>query len=83
VDPNAARFQPEHRAGKGYDLTHGTGLDMWRALEERMSANQIASTQRAVAEGTVTRMFGDPALVRCRLGQGAFRLLVTDGYERQ
>lgn len=28
-------------------------------------------------------MFADPALVTRRLGQGAFRLLVTDGYERQ
>lgn len=28
-------------------------------------------------------MFSDPVLARRRLGQGAFRLLVTDSYERQ
>jgi hypothetical protein len=39
------------------------------------------SAQAAVAEGTVGRMFADPALVTRRLGQGAFRLLVTDGYD--
>ena len=38
---------------------------------------------RNVAEGTVQRMFSDPVLARRRLGQGAFRVLVTDSYERQ
>jgi putative restriction endonuclease len=28
-------------------------------------------------------MWGDPALVRQRLGQGVFRILVTDTYERR
>jgi len=28
-------------------------------------------------------MYGEPALVRQRLGQGAFRILVTDTYERR
>ena len=30
-----------------------------------------------------TQMYGDPVLVRPRLGQGAFRVLVTDTYQRQ
>ena len=30
-----------------------------------------------------TPMYGDPVLVRQRLGQGAFRLLVMDTYQRR
>lgn len=69
--------------GKSYDLDKGTGLEIWEALEERLLAQSTVSVQRNVAEGTVTRMFSDPVLARHRLGQGAFRVLVTDTYERQ
>lgn len=69
--------------GKTYDLTEGTGRDLWVALEERLQAGGIISTQRNVAEGTVHRMFGDPTLIRRRQGQGAFRLLVTERYDRK
>jgi putative restriction endonuclease len=68
--------------GKGYDLDVGSGRELWNALEERMAASAMVS-QGAVAEGTVTRMFSDPVLARRRLGQGGFRVLVTDNYARQ
>lgn len=69
--------------GKTYDLDVGTGHDLSMALEARFQAGATLSPQRMVAEGVVTRMFADPALARRRLGQGAFRILVTDSYERQ
>jgi putative restriction endonuclease len=31
----------------------------------------------------LTRIYGDPVLVRPRLGQGTFRVLVTDNYRRR
>jgi HNH endonuclease len=69
--------------GKGYDLDVGTGREIAAALEERLMWPSTVSTQRNVAEGVVRRMFSDPVLARRRLGQGAFRVLVTDTYERQ
>jgi putative restriction endonuclease len=69
--------------GKTYDLDVGTGKELWLALEERLKQNAVHSLQKNVAEGIVGRMFSDPVLVKKRLGQGAFRILVTDNYERQ
>ena len=69
--------------GKTYDLDKGTGQEIWTALQERLVDRAAVSVQRNVGEGTVSRMFSDPILARRRLGQGAFRILVTDTYERQ
>jgi putative restriction endonuclease len=69
--------------GKTYDLDHGTGREIGLALEASLQQGAIASVQRNVSEGIVSRMFSDPVLARRRLGQGAFRLLVTDMYDRQ
>jgi len=76
-------FHPNIVQGKGYDLTTGTGLELWNALEDRLSDSSAAAIQRNVADGTVKRMFSDPTLAKRRLGQGAFRVLITDHYNRQ
>jgi putative restriction endonuclease len=68
--------------GKTYDATTGTGRALWEQVLERLSAlprrDEIADPARI--EGPV---WGDPRLVKQRLGQGAFRVLVTDTYERR
>jgi putative restriction endonuclease len=69
--------------GKGYDLDVGTGRQIWDSLKERLILSTASSVQRNVADGQVRRMFSDPVFARRRLGQGAFRILVTDTYERQ
>ena len=64
--------------GKSYDLTSLTGKALWEAVSLRL---------HAVRPGRVGQPepapYGDPVLVRQRLGQGAFRVLVTDVYERR
>lgn len=69
--------------GKTYDLDCGTGLELRSALELRFSERSILSDQRIVAEGVVQEMFGNPTLAKRRRGQGAFRIEVTDSYERK
>jgi len=69
--------------GKTYDLDTGTGRELALALEARLAARATVSSQRIVAEGIVGRMFSDPVLARRRLGQGGFRILVTDNYDRR
>ena len=81
--PSPPDFSLNTVQGKSYDLDVGTGRDLWRALEERLSAGALIGAAPSVAEGTVPRMFTDPLLARRRLGQGAFRVLVTDTYDRR
>jgi putative restriction endonuclease len=68
--------------GKTYDLDVGTGRELGAALQLALQHGQV-SLQRMVAEGEVARMFSDPLLARRRLGQGGFRLLITESFERQ
>lgn len=70
---------PRHvQQGKSYDVATGTGHAIWSAVEDVLRHDG----QFAVAEGDAP-MWGTPALVRRRLGQGSFRVLVTDTYERR
>jgi hypothetical protein len=48
-----------------------------------LSHDGCANASRFSLNIVQDKMFAEPALVRRRLGQGAFRLLVTDGHERQ
>ena len=65
--------------GKGYDLTTSPGREMWEQVLHRLQAVP-AGTHGSEPPGP---MYGDPTLVRQRLGQGAFRILVADVYERR
>lgn len=69
--------------GKTYDLDQGSGLQLWTALQERLRGDTLITSPSTIAEPEARRMFSDPRLARHRLGQGAFRVLVTDLYQRQ
>lgn len=69
--------------GKSYDLDTGTGRELWAALEERLFSPSLLIGASGVAEGPASRLFSDPVLAKRRLGQGAFRIAVTDTYERR
>lgn len=64
-----------------YDLTAGEGARVWRACQERVAANSMYARQASVVREERAR-YGEPMLVRPRLGQGAFRVAVTDAYQR-
>lgn len=70
-------WHPNIVVGKGYDTGELTGMAIWRAVQERLAATPAAPVP---ANGD---RFGRPVLMRQRLGQGAFRLAVTDGYSRR
>lgn len=67
---------------KSYDLSHGEGARVW----ERCEALALARGARGAAAGKAAEpgasRYGDPALVRPRLGQGTFRIAVMDAYGR-
>jgi putative restriction endonuclease len=62
-----------------YDLSAGEGLRVWRECLERASGLPLSPVPAEVVR-THRERFGAPALVKPRLGQGVFRLAVTDAY---
>jgi putative restriction endonuclease len=65
-----------------YDLTVGEGRRIWEECQERVS---IASARQAIlpqVAGLAGPRYGSPKLVEPRLGQGTFRVSVTDAYGR-
>jgi putative restriction endonuclease len=67
--------------GKSYDTEAGEGRRLWERVEGSMAQGR-AGTTPAVSEG-LRPAYGRPAIVQPRLGQGAFRVMVTDAYERR
>jgi putative restriction endonuclease len=61
---------------KGYSTEESEGLMLWNAVQ-----SGLASTPFGFAEEQAR--YGEPVLVRPRLGQGAFRVVVTDNYQRR
>lgn len=78
-------WHPSIQRGRGYDLREGDGLRLWEMVKERMfrarsstGIGRDASTTTAVPGG-----YSDPLLQRRRVGQGIFRALITDTYQRR
>lgn len=66
--------------GKSYDSTIGQGQVLWERVEMALGALPVAS---GPATTDPVAAYGSPVMVRPRLGQGAFRVMVTDAYERR
>ncbi len=72
--------------GKGYDSEDGTtGKSLWGEVTERLATRATASLDPgpATIAAVESIRYGEPMVVRPRLGQGAFRVIVTDAYERR
>ncbi len=67
--------------GKYYDTDKPDGLRLWDAVQERMADLLINDSQSLVQEPA--SRYGKPTLRPLRLGQGAFRVMVTDAYNRR
>jgi len=75
--PAPASFHPNIVQGKTYRLEDTDGRAVWSALMTRRRAESVEVVREE------SPMFGDSVTVTRRLGQGTFRLLVTDRYERR
>ena len=64
--------------GKTYDTTETVGLKLWNAVEGRFSGLVPSGLPAGDA-----RRYGAEYLTRARLGQGTFRVLVTEAYSRR
>lgn len=75
--PVPASWAPNIVSFKTYNTGDAEGLALWDAVNERMNRSGFPGIAEAQAR------FGEPQLIRPRLGQGAFRILVTDIYNRR
>jgi putative restriction endonuclease len=64
---------------KRYSTDEADGRALWEAVQGRTERN---AAPLVVREAGLPR-HGNPTLIRPRLGQGAFRILVTDAYQRR
>jgi putative restriction endonuclease len=72
-----ADWSPNIVRGKGYDTTTGVGKRVWEAVLLRLRAMHVPMIEEQI------RRYGSPVLVTPRLGQGSFRIMVTDAYSRR
>jgi putative restriction endonuclease len=66
--------------GKYYDLADGEGARIWSDLQSRLRFHP--AVHEHLPPGFPAERYGEPMLVRPRLGQGIFRVAVTVAYDR-
>jgi putative restriction endonuclease len=67
--------------GKTYDTSNEAGKRIWELVELRMRSRAIPPNTIAEPESPAT--YGSPSLRKPRRGQGTFRALVTNAYQRK
>ncbi len=75
--PQPRDWRPQTEVGRREDLAQGEGLRIWQAILERLHGRRTAEPLPEAAR------YGAPQIVHPRLGQGAFRVVVTDSYNRR
>jgi putative restriction endonuclease len=74
-------FRQGIQMGKSYDMESGTGLRLWKDVSERLKRLRVRDLGPATIAAQEGARYGNPVLVTPRLGQGSFRVLVTDAYQ--
>jgi putative restriction endonuclease len=68
-------WKPNIVKGKTYQLDNEFGKRLYSQIQSNLQQSRLVKEQREA--------YGTAQLVRPRLGQGSFRILVTDAYQRQ
>ena len=69
-------------SSQSYDLTVGEGRRIWEQCLERADLSVATAHELPQVAGPAARRYGTPQLVSPRLGQGTFRVGVTEAYNR-
>ena len=80
--PVPSDWAPNIVQGRTYNLDSSPGRELWDAVSLLLNKPPSDSLAAAISQPE-DRIFGDPILMAPRLGQGAFRIMVTDFYERR
>lgn len=68
-------WAPNVVRGRYYDSDQGDGATIWNAVRRRTAYTEVVAEPAS--------RYGSPTLVRPRLGQGAFQVVVMDAYQRR
>nr|WP_246574549.1 HNH endonuclease [Chelatococcus asaccharovorans] len=75
--PIPESWSPNIVTGKGFGVEERDGRYLWDAVADRLYGDASSAASDSAER------YGRPTLIKPRLGQGAFRLSVTDSYERR
>ena len=67
--------------GKTYDASDGYGLALFEQVQEKLKYREFMSS--VVKEDAAESRYGKDQLIKPRIGQGAFKVLITDAYQRR
>jgi putative restriction endonuclease len=81
--PSPASWQGPTQVGRTYDTTEPDGATMWAQVQNALAAVGSVGLAAVRESALPEERYGDPVLVRLRLGQGTFRARVLDAYERR
>ena len=83
--PSPPEFSLSNQVGMGFDAESGAGAALWAAVSERFAYQPLPHIESAIATlaALESNGHGKPQIVHPRLGQGSFRILVTDAYDRR
>ncbi|HEX3048466.1 MAG TPA: HNH endonuclease [Bacillota bacterium] len=71
--------------GKTFHTDEEIGSRIWDQVSDRLKRQTLTPNELHPEPATISarERYGDPYLTRPRLGQGAFRVLVTEAYDRR
>ena len=85
--PQPADWHPNIVQGKGYDTSNVVGRRLYADVQQRLARGRVGAIGAAATSASMVSepaaRFGAPTLVTPRLGQGSFRVIVTDAFERR
>jgi putative restriction endonuclease len=82
--PAPSDWKPSIVQGKRYDLSIEPGRSLWRQLHvSTLLASAMQEEQVVSSVNEEQARYGQPITTMPRLGQGSFRVLVTDAYDRR
>jgi putative restriction endonuclease len=82
--PSPADWSRNIVRGKGYDASAGEGRRLWDRVMSALQARSLGPLpSESVQPPSAARRYGKPVLTVPRLGQGTFRVWVSDLYSRR
>jgi putative restriction endonuclease len=83
--PRPPEFSVSNQVGKKFDSEEAAGRRLWDAVCDRLrrSPASLLEQDTATVAAIESNGFGSPQIIHPRLGQGLFRVEVTEAYSRK
>jgi len=81
--PEPVGFAGSIVRGRYYETTSLDEAQLWNQVQERLDERAIRGPMHLARDLESPERYGAPVLMKPRLGQGGFRVLVTDAYRRR